>query len=168
MQKLSTYLRRLFQACILAIGASAVAACAFDPAEGEGGAPSAEVSQPQSATPCYPYAFSSWTFPSPPSTSNVRVSMKIRNMGTVTCPVKISVDMYQHPLDSGVDFATPVYGPFTLQANEANEQLIHGHYAPFGRRCYYRIWAKYRPDYPNGSEVWRDITGISGGLPANC
>ncbi len=89
MQKLSTYLRRLFQACILAVSASAVAACAFDPAEGEGGAPSAAEENVGTVTQalqgCGVEVWNSWA---EPLSGGMWHETWFKNLGSSPCAIR--------------------------------------------------------------------------------
>jgi hypothetical protein len=77
-----------------------------------------------------------------------------RNAGTVGCTYKFSVDVFTSPFTPPGNFwsASPVYNGTFLQPGQSAPRVarVPNVFAP----CFYRVFQKYKPNYPSGSETW--------------
>lgn len=156
---MKTLLKALFFSLFVAL---LLGACSFDASEAVQ-EPTAEPAEPvgtleQAQTPpCFITAHTNHTQPGFNGTRTF--SVKAMNLGDVTCPYKLSVEIYKNGA---------YYGAAPLQSNNAGLAPYNfatgtptkTHLPSFAVTlpCAYRIWWKYKP-YISGNEVWIENAG---------
>ncbi len=111
--------------------------------------------EPQSAGPCFPTNWSAVDNPTP--TANVRkYEWKVMNIGTISCPYKTQVEVTKAngTVVPGSVFTSPgSLAPYNPTTSGPKHSYVQPLYAGDGT-CTYKLWYKYKPFYPNGTEDW--------------
>lgn len=133
-------------AVLLAVG------CAFDGPEAEdvGGA-----TQAQTPT-CFVAMHTLLVYANPFKPGTDVYEVKTMNLGAVSCPYKVQLER----IVDGVGEGTPVeqrssLGPYNFSTGTPSHMSskVWSHIGDW-RRCRFRVWYKFKEQYPNGSETW--------------